>query len=377
MLDTIDQTQWATLGWHVSGNNERIPVEIRNLLSQDADVRQVARGFLLGEGQHRGDVYDTTPHIIPFLITLLADDATPDKILLLTDLSIIAEQAFIVRHPSAVMIRLYVATYDAFRHGLPILTQLLEHESSEIRSGTANLIQYLVDNADHLIPSLLQRFYSEHDEKVQIALLNSLKTLFGSLDTRQDYLYKNHIRFFQNIIANYPSRIVRVAAARVAVEFVAKYSGYFTKIFSDVPALLAKEFLERSSPLNQLEQDYPDVHAEHVVKDLARLYPTPLLDLIRYPDLTPQQAHLVARGLLVNAFLGGRRFHWDHSSNWGKRDIGMFYGQDHVDNTFLRQDQILQAIVEADKVWQVPTNMFSYFYGLPDSREELRTLLDS
>ncbi len=38
---------------------------------------------------------------------------------------------------------------------------------------------------------------------------------------------------------------------------------------------------------------------------------------------------------------------------------------------------VLQAIVNADIVWEIPTNLFSYFYDLPDSREEMRDLLAS
>ena len=33
--------------------------------------------------------------------------------------------------------------------------------------------------------------------------------------------------------------------------------------------------------------------------------------------------------------------------------------------------------MESDRLWQKPTNLFSYFLGLPDSRDELRAFLES
>lgn len=61
MFSTLDSIDWNGLGYHTYGRNDEIPEAIRNLLSPDAEVREAARGFLLGEGQDFGDIYDTIP----------------------------------------------------------------------------------------------------------------------------------------------------------------------------------------------------------------------------------------------------------------------------------------------------------------------------
>ena len=79
MSDNIDQINWHTLGHHIYGAPGDIPTFIHNLLAPDAPTRQAARDFLLGSGQDDGDIYDTTPHILPFLIPILADPHSPDR----------------------------------------------------------------------------------------------------------------------------------------------------------------------------------------------------------------------------------------------------------------------------------------------------------
>lgn len=63
-----------------------------------------------------------------------------------------------------------------------------------------------------------------------------------------------------------------------------------------------------------------------------------------------------------------------------KRDEGDFYlRQEAIRVSELERGRVqmaLKAIVAADRVWERPTNLFSYFYGLPDSRDELRKLVE-
>lgn len=91
MLEGLDRIDWKDLGHHVYRQHEQIPTEIRNLLASDPEDREAARGFLLGEEQDSGDIYDTTPYIIPFVSELLAHNSTPDKAELLAHLSRVAE----------------------------------------------------------------------------------------------------------------------------------------------------------------------------------------------------------------------------------------------------------------------------------------------
>ena len=39
------------------------------------------------------------------------------------------------------------------------------------------------------------------------------------------------------------------------------------------------------------------------------------------------------------------------------------------------QKQILKAILNCELFWELPTNLLSFFYGLPDDRQKLRKLI--
>jgi hypothetical protein len=175
-----------------------------------------------------------------------------------------------------------------------------------------------------------------------------------------------------------------VAAARASVELVSQYKQKQDNLSPQVPTILAQEFLELSSPFDHQEAGDKSYHAEMVAKDLSRLSPEPLLNLLQDSAISAEQAHLLARALLANGILHGKSIesHWDHFPNYKKRTEGLFYLQNYSVPHLLRQpyhgkNRILQAIVAADKVWEIPTNLFSFFYGLPDSRQTLQSFLEA
>ena len=133
-------------------------------------------------GKILGDIYDTTPHIIPFLIGLLADVGTPGKADLLWHLSGVTEYILRSKHLSVHMMRLCLEAYQAIQAGLSTLVALLRDGSVEVRMASAYLLAQMTDEAEHMIPEFIQCFRTEGDEDVQIGLLDGLKTLFGSLE---------------------------------------------------------------------------------------------------------------------------------------------------------------------------------------------------
>src|SRR6266536_4390705 len=171
MWDRLDQIDWKSLGYHVYGNNDAIPEQIRCLLSDDPELREAARDFLLGGGQDFGDIYDTTPAILPFLFEYLAHPDLPDRVALIYHLSGVAVYRLYARHLSIHMMRLCLQTYDAFKAALPSLFSLLHDELAEVRIAAAHLLQYLTDEVDTLIPQLCEHLKTEQDETVQLALL--------------------------------------------------------------------------------------------------------------------------------------------------------------------------------------------------------------
>jgi hypothetical protein len=379
MLDGLDQIDWASLGHHVYGKHEEIPANIRALLSEDETVREEARNFLLGGGQDSGDIYETTPHIIPFLIELLTYNQTPDKFGLLFHLAETLENIRYARQPSLHQMRLNLQTYEAFQIRLNILLGLLAEADPATRFACVYLLENMTDDTERVIPALMEHFKQELDEEVQLKLLDSLKILLHSIEWRQYTLLKGYAPFFREIVETHESRAVRVKAARASIELLDPLGYGEDRLASIVPNILADEFLRLGNGLDERFEK------EYILRDLVRLKPEPMFYLLRQPGISADDAHLIARGLLVHSMLFPtmHEAHWLHYPNYQLKDKGNIYLERHSALGAMQFPRVpkvkeaLQALVENNKVWEVPTNMFSFFFGLPDSREELRALLDS
>jgi hypothetical protein len=380
-LDAID---WKRLGSHVYADHGEIPGSIRKLLSPDAAVREQARGFLLGSGQDYGDIYDTTPQIIPFCLEVLAMDGAPGKAELMFQLS--GQGAYIARAErlSVHMMELCVKSYAALRGGLDIYLEFLAHGDRAEKLAACELLGYMTDDPQLILPELFQRVDQEADEGVQLGELYCLKQIFASLEWPHEQLKQQYAPRLQTLVEEHPRQRVRLAAARVSVELARPYRVPNDELISgQVAGLLTSEFLLPGQPLHWSE-DYPLGTEQGLVRDLARLPDSaPLLHLLAEPGITAAQAQLLARGLLCQTFLppGEQRRHWQRVPRFEKRKEGDFFLAERTIQPWqLKTGKvafILQSIIAQDRVWERPSNLFSYFYGLPDSREALRNLVDS
>src|SRR5512138_3680486 len=111
MLAGLDKIDWERFGYHVYSGNREIPTAMRNLLSPDPDIREEARGFLLGWGQEYGSIADTTPYIIPFIFEILNNPDGPGKADLLDHLASVARHIWESERLPVYQMRLYIKTY--------------------------------------------------------------------------------------------------------------------------------------------------------------------------------------------------------------------------------------------------------------------------
>lgn len=78
MLESLDQVPWTAL-WHAYGNADDIPGQIRDLLSDDPEVRQRSLFAFTCNIFHQGSRYPATVAAIPFFMELLSHDDVPDR----------------------------------------------------------------------------------------------------------------------------------------------------------------------------------------------------------------------------------------------------------------------------------------------------------
>jgi hypothetical protein len=382
MFSNLDSIDWQSLGYHTYGRPNEIPQAIRSLLSPEETVIREALGFLLGEGQDFGDIYDTTPHIIPFCLEALALQGAPGKAIILRQLSGQGMYIADAGAHSVHMLDLCVRTYAALRAGLDLYLDLLAHGDQDEKVAACELLQYMTDDPEQLFPVLLERATQESDEEVLVNLFYAVKRLFASLEWPRFALKKQYAPGLRAIVETHPLPAVRVAAARASVELINRYRLYGEELLSpQVGDLLVGAFLHPHPPQHWTEE-IPSLFQEYLVRDLAHLSdPAPLLRLLAEPEITAAQAHVLARGLLcqvaVNQVLHSP--HWQRMTSRDERKLGDFYRGEHTvvpgKYNSRRLRPVLQAILAADRVWERPTNLFSFFYGLPDSRDELARLV--
>jgi len=156
----------------------------------------------------------------------------------------------------------------------------------------------------------------------------------------------------------------------------------------------------------RLDDGLPEFVAEVFVPDYAlrmlrSFGPQVHRRFLDSPKLTPLLAHIICRDSLDEVFERIRHHHSTyvehsmHDADWSRwlryTDLfrinlanppDMMYQSPGVINTVRRdrfdepQYRALKAVVDCDVFWELPTNIFSFFYGFPDDREGLRQLLE-
>jgi len=250
-------------------------------------------------------------------------------------------------------------------------------------------LQYLTDEVEILIPEFMNHFHGERTEDVQIALLRGLKLLLSSLDWTRSDLKEQCEPFLNEIIESHSSQKVQTAGAQTAAEIFEKHTRNKRSLSPRVELLLSDEFLRISTAIDYKGWSEEFDQAIMIIKDLFKMDAIDsLLEMLPDPQITPVQAHLIARGLLAIFMMYAGDAYWKCRRNYDVQDKELNYLHSYPLSQnleiFLKQREhfesrirLLKAIVETQRFWEAPTNMFSFFVGLPDSREELNAILNS
>jgi hypothetical protein len=371
MLEGLDKVDWKSLR-HVVGEPEKIPLSIRDLLSDDLKKRERAIDFLFSGGQHvgLGVIYSSTSAIIPFMLELLGYNETPGKEDILHALSTVAyEEIFFAGGLRITEAQNQIKTYEAIVEGFELFLLLLRHDITAIRRESANLL----GTFEKSIPYLIESFLNETDETVQVALIKSLSRILKRQEKRVgvEQVYKD---FLNDIVNTSDKFLVRVAAARASASIAisAKWERS-PRLHGEIPLNIV-DTLKSSFFTGDF---YDKMEILHLMQRLSVRY---LADFISHPAILFTDAHLIAQYLLNGLFEIGV-FEYDDLV-YSIREIeienekvvyGFRYDLKQTLNEY--QKTALLAIVSCDVFWEKDSNFFSFFYNLPDSRDELRKLI--
>ncbi len=78
MLATIDNIPWSSLK-HAYGFADDVPQQIKDLGSQDDQIRESALYELYGNVYHQGTRYEASPYVVPFIYELLQSEKVAKK----------------------------------------------------------------------------------------------------------------------------------------------------------------------------------------------------------------------------------------------------------------------------------------------------------
>jgi len=394
MLEGLDQIDWKNVGYHIWGKDddylEEIPERIRELSSSAEDIQDHAMVHVFGEKGTFGVICDTTPYIIPFVIEILDISETPRRELILDYLLRVIDHVLSSGHLSVNDMRLHLSVYDSFAKNIKTLISLLDDKDQTVQLATVELLGKLTNEAETLLPEFFKRFDISNDEDMQVAFLRSIKVLLSSLDGwKQNDIKEKYAPVLRNIIDSSSSQKIQGVAARASVETINRYRKDKNILSTKVSNLLVREFRYHSGGKKHLPWDYSENQLNYsalIIRDLAQLGYEPLLIMLENLENNAFQVHLIIRGLLASVLMSDENTaYWKSTISHTKE--GMYYlpnyRMDDYRGVIRREDktnlmkQVLQSIVGNEKIWEIPTNMFSFFFGLPNSRNELRAMLDS
>jgi len=411
MLEGVDQIDWSKFH-HFHNDALLIPDNIRKLLSEDRIVCSSASDFLLGGPLWEGGFSDAMPQIAPFLLELFASDRMQYKGAFLDDMTNALALGHFNQNMSIHSARIAVQTYDIFKAGLPIFLKLLTDVDYGSRSGAVLVLSCFTDAADEIVPVLVSQFSEEKALAVQIGILNALHSLL--LYCRNQSTILSAADILKRCLSTDEEIEIKTASAKALMNNFFRYD--FLWKDEDLRQLLAMTLKQGYWEYGKLP------HREHERSDIlfqvSRLGEIFLVQMLGDRQLTsPFDAHEIVQRLLEVVF---SLFKAPHESKYyvysRSEKNGITYsfrqtqtigsmtstaeefinkgilplGGVHLDHyrlidTILAQSKNqfsdeqkhgIAAILNCEPFWQISTNLFSFFYGLPDNREKLRGLIE-
>jgi hypothetical protein len=378
MLEALNSIEWGTLK-HFYNDEQEVPTAIKSLISPNTSEHIRALEFLFGSQQDSGTVAETTQYIIPFVLELLADEKYPSKKLLLNELGGLGIEPF-AEHYSIRKVRYHLAAYDALESGLQTYFNLVNDPNFEIRQGAIEVLGKLSNSSEIIAQKLVSHFSFEETNEVKITLIDSLDSILSTVDFSQLDIRNQYKEFLKGLVESDYGSQLRHSAARTSIR--TSMSNFWGKkikpdeVSPKVAEILIEEYWKRHSANSQ------DYIQREIIELLSQLGPEPLEILLNDHRTTPDDAYYVVRGLMFSAIniyhapSSWREKYWKEHPNFERMPKGNFhtFGNIHFAN-IPETNRIIRSIVENDIFWKIPTNLFSFFYGLPDDREELRKLI--
>lgn len=227
MLHGLEQVDWRSLE-HAYGEASDIPAHLRALQSPSEEEREDALEQLFCSIWHQGTVYSASAPAATFLVVLVADPATPDRVGILSLLQALATGSGYIEAHEPIMeadelaalcegqnttIELLRArersavesAHAAVSAGRAVYDELLLDPDPEVRSHALHLLASLPEHAQVTVPRLRSLLPEEPDPAVRLGLVMALHLLADESP--------QSCAVFNAVLTESPDPVTRVIAA--------------------------------------------------------------------------------------------------------------------------------------------------------------------
>jgi len=198
MLEKLDTVEWHLLK-HARGVATDVPSWLRQLASQDADVRAQALEELYDRLFHQeSNLYEATGYAVPFFLELIESDGVSGKLALLTFLVGLGERIHSeIRREGLEKVQTYPAwsqrIVEALAAGKPAYLRCLNDDDPKMRDKAGYMLGLLKraslsDSMDGIADAIWVRLEGERAEQVQAGLLLAFGTCCEINEVNRDRL---------------------------------------------------------------------------------------------------------------------------------------------------------------------------------------------
>jgi hypothetical protein len=408
MLEGLDSVDWTGLH-HAYGVASDIP-DLLIELEETKDINSWLRVIedFSNKIFHQATIYSATSATIPFLNQLVRQADSERMHYLLALIGYMLQESYLSGRwwhnrlpPTAFKSEL--AVYEVIAEAKDLYLGLLSHSDVRVRL-LAVVICSNLRTVSEIFDRLVERISLEIDPLLRGQILSELGGRWYFERTFEEQLkLRDYVLVIAQDVAQAP--IVHLAARIVLADMHSpKYpipqqlldfliQGYIHPIAFSPNA-------KRYGHAVSVAELFP-FEKHHILDALVklasiRLFDSGLFTLFEHPELEAVDAHLVGRELVDYAFRrydAGYETGYPFRTRWFNEQFPRqayavsYTYQNHrgVGRTHYwprqkltdRQEKVLSTIVNSDRFWSIPTNLFSFFYGLPDSRDELRALIEN
>ncbi len=380
LLCDLEAVGWGRLR-HAYGPADDVPALLCGLLIRDAEPREDVFATLFSTIWHQGTVYDSSVRAVPFLLRLLADRRTPDRIGVLHLLSALAAAGAIPRsatpedsRPDAEAL----ATNAAVAAGADLLLALAgdNQQSAEVCRLALYTLSLLPTAAPTSVPRLLAWLDDPNQSDLQPDIARALHALLDNGRGAQ--------AVFARLLESGDDPVTAFVAAAALLDragadapddavhaLLAGLRGV-QQVFPAAPPGDPVGYWFWDSPWPEDVAAFALEHLRAPGGDFSRRALLRMLPLVRQPE----QAEQVALRLLDLAFGDSRhrRWHATHARRSDRRTITYRLpdGLPARDPRALTppQHEVLRALLGHDPLWQHDSNLLE-LYGLPSCRSVL------